>query len=114
MLLLDLGNTRVKFALGDGDAIIRRGAVAWDDSAGFALASAWASWPRPDHIVAASVVDGLRESMVDEAAVAAFDRPLESKSGSCQMALSSTTKPVPTMRVNAILVLPLGRIEASG
>jgi type III pantothenate kinase len=75
--LLDLGNTRAKFALWDGSTLVRRGVVAWDDPATFALASAWAAWPRPDRVVAASVVDSTREAMVDEAAVAAFDRPLE-------------------------------------
>jgi type III pantothenate kinase len=75
--LLDLGNTRAKFALWDGHTFIKRGVVAWNDSAAFALASAWADWPRPDRVVAASVVDSVREAMVDNAAVAAFDRPLE-------------------------------------
>lgn len=75
--LLDLGNTRAKFALFDGSTLIQRGVVAWDDPVPFALASAWADWPRPDRVVAASVVDSVREAVVDEAAVAAFDRPLQ-------------------------------------
>ena len=62
-LLLDLGNTRLKWALQGGPAAwLAHGALDWQQDISVELAEAWADVPRPDVIVAASVVDGARES----------------------------------------------------
>jgi type III pantothenate kinase len=64
--LLDMGNTRLKWALQAQPAgWLARGAIDWhaaDVAAG--LASAWAGLPRPDCVFAASVVDAAREMEV--------------------------------------------------
>ncbi|MEO9079081.1 MAG: type III pantothenate kinase [Rhodanobacter sp.] len=66
-LLLDLGNTRLKWALHDGSAEwLARGALGWKDDIVGELADAWVDVPRPDLIVAASVVDGAREIQLAE------------------------------------------------
>jgi type III pantothenate kinase len=72
ILLLDLGNTRLKFALLDGDAFVHRGAFGWDADIAHELATLWAQWPRPTRIVGASVVDPARETAVAVAAGNAF------------------------------------------
>jgi len=72
ILLLDLGNTRLKFALLDGDTFVRRGAFAWDADIAHELATLWAEWPQPTRVVGASVVDGARETAVAVAAEKAF------------------------------------------
>jgi type III pantothenate kinase len=72
ILLLDLGNTRLKFALLDGDAFVHRGAFGWDADIAHELATLWAQWPRPTRIVGASVVDPARETAVAVAAENAF------------------------------------------
>lgn len=65
-LLLDLGNTRLKWALqASPDAWLARGAVDWQAADPMAaLASAWAGLPRPAQVLAASVVDAARETLV--------------------------------------------------
>ena len=63
-LLLDLGNTRLKWALHDGDDMLARGAVAWNESVADALSEAWSPLPRPAAVFGASVVDGAREQLV--------------------------------------------------
>ena len=65
-LLLDLGNTRLKWALQTAPAgWLARGAVNWDaDGMAESLASAWTGLPRPDRVLAASVVDDAREAQV--------------------------------------------------
>ncbi|HEY4292648.1 type III pantothenate kinase [Luteibacter sp.] len=73
ILLLDLGNTRLKFALLDGDEFIRRGAFGWDADIAHELSALWGSWPMPQRIVGASVVDDTRETAVTVAARKAFD-----------------------------------------
>lgn len=73
ILLLDLGNTRLKFALLDGDDFIRRGAFAWDADIAHELSALWNGWPAPRRIVGASVVDAARETAVAVAAGKAFD-----------------------------------------
>lgn len=66
-LLLDLGNTRLKWALqAQSPDWFARGAQDWQDDIGGSLAQAWAGLPRPTQIVAASVVDGAREDHVAE------------------------------------------------
>jgi type III pantothenate kinase len=72
ILLLDLGNTRLKFALCDGGVFTHRGAFAWDADIAHELAALWTTWPRPARVVGASVVDGARETAVAVAADNAF------------------------------------------
>ncbi|WP_426286811.1 type III pantothenate kinase [Luteibacter sp. E-22] len=74
ILLLDLGNTRLKFALLDGNEFTHRGAFGWDADIAHELAALWASWPTPERIVGASVVDSARETAVAVAADKAFGR----------------------------------------
>jgi type III pantothenate kinase len=69
-LLLDLGNTRLKWALQDGADWLARGAVGWDEDVGAVLREAWYGLPSPLVVLGASVVDEARESQV-AAAVAA-------------------------------------------
>lgn len=73
ILLLDLGNTRLKFALLDGETFVRRGAFGWDADIAHELSVLWSGWPNPQRIVGASVVDGTREAAVAVAAHKAFD-----------------------------------------
>jgi type III pantothenate kinase len=64
-LLLDLGNSRLKWALqAQPDGWLARGAVDWQEGLAAALASAWAGLPRPEQVIAASVVDAAREAQV--------------------------------------------------
>jgi len=74
ILLLDLGNTRLKFTLMDGGEFTHRGAFGWDADIAHELAMLWASWPTPERIVGASVVDSARETAVAVAADKAFGR----------------------------------------
>jgi len=67
-LLLDLGNTRLKWALRDGDAWHARGAVSWDSDVAAALRAAWRELPAPDDVMGASVVDAAREATVADIA----------------------------------------------
>jgi len=73
-LLLDLGNTRLKWALAAGAQWLARGAVAWSEDVPAALAQAWHGLPRADAVIGASVVDPAREAQVAAASVAAFAR----------------------------------------
>ena len=66
-LLLDLGNTRLKWALQDGEDWRARGAVGWDSDVAAELRSAWRALPAPDDVLGASVVDAAREAGVAEA-----------------------------------------------
>lgn len=66
MLLLDLGNSRLKWALapeGTG-AWLAQGSVDWTGDQGGQLRAAWSQCPPPDRVVAASVVDAPREAQV--------------------------------------------------
>jgi type III pantothenate kinase len=64
-LLLDMGNTRLKWALqAQPVGWLARGVVDWQDDVPALLESAWASLPRPDRVIAASVVDRAREAQV--------------------------------------------------
>ncbi len=72
-LLLDLGNTRLKWALqGEAATWLAHGALDWQEGVGDKLAEAWANLPRPTQVVAASVVDGPRERQVAAVAQRAF------------------------------------------
>lgn len=72
-LLLDLGNTRVKWGLVDADGRVT-GVVAhdWDADLDTALRQAWERLPRPHGIWAASVVDADREARIAAALPPAF------------------------------------------
>jgi len=65
-LLLDMGNTRLKWALqGESPAWLARGAMDWHESgADQGLMEAWAGLPKPMAVFAASVVDSGREAEV--------------------------------------------------
>jgi len=76
-LLLDMGNTRLKWALHEGGRWLAHGAVGWDDDLDAALAAAWSAWPRPAAAVAASVVDTGREARVAAAVARWCDHPID-------------------------------------
>lgn len=63
-LLLDLGNTRLKWALADGRRWHAHGAVGWQDDVAARLAAAWRALPAPTAVLGASVVDAPREALV--------------------------------------------------
>lgn len=64
-LLLDLGNTRIKWSLQlQAQGWLSRGALEWRDDVASQLASAWAQLPMPEVVFAASVVDPQRETLV--------------------------------------------------
>lgn len=71
-LLLDLGNTRLKWALRDGAAWVAQGAVGWNDDVALALHDAWRGMAAPERAFGASVVDGARESQVAAIVSACF------------------------------------------
>ena len=73
-LLLDLGNTRLKWALHRDGGWRANGAVAWDDDVAGTLADAWSSQPRPEAVFGASVVDAPREVLVAACVADAFGR----------------------------------------
>lgn len=64
MLLLDLGNTRLKWALAypESQTWVAQGAANWHDDLAVVLASAWADLATPKAVVAASVVAPEREA----------------------------------------------------
>ena len=64
-LLLDLGNTRLKWALQEQPSgWLARGATEWHEDMIAALEAAWTGLPRTVAVVAASVVDAGREAQV--------------------------------------------------
>jgi type III pantothenate kinase len=71
-LLLDLGNTRLKWALLDGDTWTTQGAVAWSDDIERVLADAWQALRGVSQIDGASVVDSAREAHVETIAMRLF------------------------------------------
>lgn len=71
-LLLDLGNTRLKWALHQRGVVLGQGAVAWTGSVADVLSSAWSGCPRPMAVFAASVVDDARERQVAACVAAEF------------------------------------------
>lgn len=64
-LLLDLGNTRLKWAVLDRGTRIGQGAVAWSDDVESLLAAAWGPLDGVTHIYGASVVDAAKEARVE-------------------------------------------------
>lgn len=74
-LLLDLGNTRLKWAMqGPSPAWLAQGVLEWSEDPAVLLAPAWAGLPRSMPVVAASVVDEARERRVAAIVQQAFDR----------------------------------------
>lgn len=74
-LLLDLGNTRLKWALqAQPEGWLARGAVDWREDTMAGLELAWSGLPRPDTVIAASVVDAVREALVAEVVGSLFAR----------------------------------------
>lgn len=74
-LLLDLGNTRLKWALqAQPEGWLARGAVDWQEDTMAGLQLAWSGLPRPDTVIAASVVDAVRETLVAEVVGGLFAR----------------------------------------
>lgn len=74
-LLLDMGNTRLKWALQlQPQGWLSRGALDWQDDTGAQLESAWAGLPTPDVVIAASVVDDQRERLVTAVSERLFAR----------------------------------------
>lgn len=76
MLLLDLGNTRAKFALLSEGRFVERGALPWSPTLADELAGIFRHWPRPDRIAGASVVSTERETSVSHAVQAVFGKPV--------------------------------------
>ena len=75
-LLLDLGNTRLKWAVPAGDGWAGQGALAWPDDLSKALAVAWKDVATPSSIVAASVTSPAREAALAECARERFSRDI--------------------------------------
>lgn len=71
-LLLDLGNTRLKWAQHQHGELLQQGAVAWDVPVADALSDAWSGCPRPTAVFGASVVDDARERLVAACVAAEF------------------------------------------
>ena len=73
-LLLDLGNTRLKWALHDGSATLAHGAAAWHEDVANALSAAWPGLPPTAAAFGASVVDAERERLIARSVATAFGR----------------------------------------
>jgi type III pantothenate kinase len=74
-LLLDLGNTRLKWALEDAGRWHAQGAAAWSGDLAL-LASTWQALPMPAAAFGASVVDDAREQAVAEQVRTLFGRKI--------------------------------------
>ncbi|MEI7037892.1 type III pantothenate kinase [Fulvimonas yonginensis] len=72
-LLLDLGNTRLKWALEEGGRWLAQGAVAWSEDLAL-LGPAWQALAQPAVVLGASVVDAAREQAVAAQVRARFGR----------------------------------------
>jgi type III pantothenate kinase len=73
-LLLDLGNTRLKWAVAAADGWSARGAVAWEEDLVNVLTQSWQGLARPDRVLGSSVVDATRESYIQATIAAVFAR----------------------------------------
>jgi type III pantothenate kinase len=75
-LLLDLGNTRVKWALQArfGEGWVAQGAVNWQEDVAAQLEAEWTDLPAADMVAAASVVDIVREAQLTASVVRMFGR----------------------------------------
>lgn len=63
-LLLDLGNTRLKWAIEHRGGWLDQGAVAWSEPVAEVLEQAWRALPAVDRVLGASVADPSREILV--------------------------------------------------
>ena len=75
-LLLDMGNTRLKWTVLDRGNSIAHGAVAWTDDVESVLAAVWGSFNGVAQIYGASVVDAAREARVEAIALAVCARTI--------------------------------------
>lgn len=75
-LLLDLGNTRLKWAIVSVGNWVARGAVAWDDDVSAILAQAWQAQAPSPQVLGASVVDTLREAQIERVVAEVFSQPV--------------------------------------
>jgi type III pantothenate kinase len=75
-LLLDLGNTRLKWAL-TSDRWLAHGAVGWNENLDEALAEGLVPWPCPDVVLAASVADAGREALIAALVTRLCARPID-------------------------------------
>ncbi|RUL74518.1 type III pantothenate kinase [Dyella choica] len=76
-LLLDLGNTRLKWAVADAGEWILRGAVAWEEDVSAVLAQAWGDLDSPERVLGASVVDAAREVQIERVMAEIFGQQVE-------------------------------------
>ena len=76
-LLLDLGNTRLKWAMQSPSqhGWVAHGALDWQQDVATALRSAWAGLPSPRQVVGASVVDAVHEAAVTSVVSSCFGIP---------------------------------------
>jgi type III pantothenate kinase len=73
-LLLDLGNTRLKWGMSRSpENWLAQGVVDWHGDTMALLASSWSELPRPSMVVAASVVDAARETLTETQISRLFD-----------------------------------------
>jgi len=73
-LLLDLGNTRLKWVLADDEGWAARGAVGWEEGVSHVLTQSWRELPCPDRVLGSSVVDAARESQIQAVIATLFAR----------------------------------------
>lgn len=76
-LLLDLGNTRLKWAMTDASHWVAQGAVAWKENVSAALTQTWNGLTPPERVLGASVVDAAREAQMERAVAECFACPVE-------------------------------------
>jgi type III pantothenate kinase len=75
-LLLDLGNTRLKWAMAADGGWSARGVVAWEEDVSAALKRAWSTLSVPQRVLGASVVDADREALLQRTANDVFGRDI--------------------------------------
>jgi type III pantothenate kinase len=75
-LLLDLGNTRLKWAMADANGWSARGAVAWHEDVAAVLVAAWKTTESPLQVLGASVVDATREAQLETVVKSVFARDI--------------------------------------
>jgi type III pantothenate kinase len=73
-LLLDLGNTRLKWAMASANGWSARGAVAWDEDVANVLAKSWGALAQPDRVLGSSVVDEARDAQIQTVIATIFAR----------------------------------------
>ena len=76
-LLLDLGNTRLKWTARDNSGELAHGAVAWSEPVADVLREAWRVLPPVDGVFGASVVDDGREVLVATQVLAGLTRQVQ-------------------------------------